>query len=298
MDIFHVVFATDENYVQHAGVTMLSLLENKKSANPITINIIDDGLTEDSRNKLRKIAIDYRAALSFLYIKTDNLLNILAGRKRTMFYRLAIPDLLPDIDKALYLDVDLIVRHDISELWATDISNYYLAAVNDIADKEDLERLKRDLGIPDSQPYLNSGVLLINNRKWREEQIGEKIVKYVFEHKPLQEDQDGLNAILWGKWLPLNPKWNIDRQAFRHYCHFSTRAKLPEEVKKAVKDPAIVHFTGPVKPWYYACAVPFAEEYYSYLSLTPWRDYRPKDINLRNRIKKYWKRLRYILLMR
>jgi lipopolysaccharide biosynthesis glycosyltransferase len=298
MDTIYVVLATDENYAQHAGITLLSLLQTKKSLNPISVNIIDDGLSEDTRNKLKKIADGYGAILSFLYVNADSLLNNLFGCKRAIYYRLAIPDLLPaEVNKALYIDVDLIIRHDITELWNTDISNYYLGAVTDIADKQDLDKLKRNIGIPESELYFNSGVLLINNQKWRQDHIGEQVARFVFENRPLQEDQDGLNAIVWGKWLPLNPKWNVARQAFRQYCHFKTRRTLSEDIKKAVLDPSAAHFTGSIKPWHYACHIPYAEEYTTYLAQSPWRDYQPPDKNLRNMLKKHWKKLRYSLLL-
>jgi len=130
--------------------------------------------------------------------------------------------------------------------------------------------------MPVNKLFFNSGVLLIDLQKWKEKKILPRLVHFMSKHnKSLRfADQDALNAILYDDWFPLNPTWNM------HLFFFlaSQRCNYDQiKLKKALKNPAIVHFTTKEKPWFYLTQHPFKSEYYKYLEMTEWSDYCPPD---------------------
>lgn len=297
MDTIHIALCIDENYAQHAGVTIASILYNKKSSTPVVFHIICDNLPLYEHDNLKQITDKYGAAIAFHTVDSNSFNKLPVGGhiNKAAYYRLAITEILPpSIEKVLYLDADLIVRFDISELCNTDISAHYAAAIQDIGIESKGTLLRKILGMPPQEPYFNSGVLLLNATKWREESINSKVINFINDNaeKIIYADQDGLNAILWGKWVPVHPKWNVYRVAFRKYYKWHERRKLSKEFIEAVKNPCIVHFTGALKPWHDSCLMPYVNEYYFYLAMTPWKGYRPPRASMYQLFRKYRKRFR------
>lgn len=164
----------------------------------------------------------------------------LPTRKRfseAMYLRLLIPALLPRADRAIYLDCDVLVEADLAELAETDISDALLAAARDpviptVSSPEGLPNY-HELGLAPDTPYFNSGVLLLNLKQWREENVTASVFEYVRRHADLVRwpDQDGLNAVAAGRWVELDPRWNTP----------------PQEA--GPRAPRVVHFLGWAKPW-------------------------------------------------
>ena len=301
MNTIHILLCIDEHYTQHAGVTIASILYNKKSMNPVVFHIVNDDVSAESYEKLKQVTDKYGAKIVLHKIDSDcvNHLPVNKHLSKAAYYRLLVAEILScEIEKVLYLDVDLLVRSDITALWDTDISGKYVAAVQDLGIESKGEYLRKILKMPPQEPYFNSGVLLINLKKWREDFINSKILAFIDENadKVIYPDQDGLNAILWGKWVFLHPKWNAYRVLFRKYYKFSERKKLPEEFRQAAKNPNIVHFTGALKAWHAGCLMPYVKEYYIYLAMTPWKNYQPQSTTLHQSFRKYRQYLRRFLM--
>ena len=275
-----VVFATDENYVQHLCVSLLSLFHTQSNKMPLHIFVLGDNLSVESVAMITQIAEDHNTSISFPTVNFERFgdLGLKRHQSRVTYATLAIPEII-GVDKVLYLDCDLLVRCDISPLWEIDISKYYLGAVLDtfFSGLNGKQQLDSRLGMPPGTPYFNAGMLLMNLKKWRQDkEIVDKAIKFKVKNPGTHcNDQDGLNATLWGKWYPFHPRWNVQTYTFRMCYESKLRRMLPEEFIEAVKDPAIVHYTTGIKPWHYACRVPYVEEYYKYLAMTPWKNYRP-----------------------
>ena len=298
MDTIHVGLCIDEQYAQHAGVTIESILYNKKSEHTIIFHIISDSLSSGAYHKLKTIAGKYDAEVVCYGVDSTEFdtLPVSSHISKATYYRLVMLDVLPaSIEKILYLDVDLIVRADITELWKIDLAGYVAGAVVDIGIEKINEKisLREILDMPPGEPYFNAGVLLINAKQWREDLVGNKLIKYINDKagKVFFADQDALNAVIWGKWLAVHPKWNVYRSVFRLYYKLGKEwANLRPDTIQALKEPAIVHFTGARKPWKSGCTMPYVNEYYFYLSRTPWKDYKPPNPELRDILKTYrWK---------
>lgn len=270
MNQIHIVSVADDNYAQHLGVMMTSLLENSKNSNDITFHILHDGLSEINKKKLTEVVSKYHSYINFYLIDKEGFMDFgLRDMSHVAYYKVIIPSVLDySISKAIFLDCDVIVKDDINKLWKMNIDNYHLAAVKDIGfDRHD------ELGIPENEIYFNSGVMLLNLEKWRNENITDAVLNFIIlnSKKTTLHDQDALNAILYNTWYPLHPKWNQQTKFFNK--QITTHAFNQSERLFAMTNPSIIHYTGPSKPWHYFNERPFKEEYFNYLKLSPWKEY-------------------------
>jgi glycosyltransferase involved in cell wall biosynthesis len=110
--------------------------------------------------------------------------------------------------------------------------------------------------------------MVMNLQLWRRESIHHKIIDFIAKNpdKIRLADQDGLNAFLYDKWLPLPPRWNQQPYLYK----LISPDKEPEFLE-AIDNPGIIHFTGSVKPWHYADKHPMKKEYLHYLAMTEWK---------------------------
>ncbi|MGP7817097.1 glycosyltransferase family 8 protein [Niallia sp. 01092] len=255
MEEIHIVTSTSNKFAKHAAVMIYSLLKNIRLENKINIYILTSNMSHKKRQKLHRVADSFNGTLHFLKVDKKKYAECKKGRRITdeAYFRLSIPDLLNQtIEKVIYLDSDLIVQEDIANLWNTPINHYLLAAVQDPGAKK-YGRYKA-LSIPVQAGYFNSGVMVLNVKKWRELNISEKVIAYIKDNpeKIRLLDQDGLNAILYNNWLPLDPKWNYQTA----------------HIGKLLIEPSIIHYTTGKKPWKHEH--PLGHFYYYYSSKTQW----------------------------
>jgi lipopolysaccharide biosynthesis glycosyltransferase len=230
LETIQIVTATNNEYAPHLAVMLFSLLENKKSPNPLLIYVMETDLSQANKQKLKAITARKRVKLKFIEMEKRDAPYLVFGHvSKESYYRIHIPDILPNLKKVLYLDCDMIVHDDITRLWETEVDGHFLAAVEDPAGPYRYE----DLAVPEHH-YFNAGVLLLNLEKWREDGISDQVMNFLSDHpdKIWWWDQDALNAILHAKWLRLDMKWN--------YQPFSW---IPLEY------PSIIHYTSQIKPW-------------------------------------------------
>ncbi|MGX2950955.1 glycosyltransferase family 8 protein, partial [Ursidibacter sp. B-7004-1] len=155
------------------------------------------------------------------------------------FYRFFIPELIPK-DKVLYLDSDLIVTSNLDELYQCSLDDNYVAAVPDLL----TELLREDNG------SFNAGVMLVNNKMWREHNITQKSLIYYKDNEShiLDGDQTVLNALFKDKWKILSNKFNFLTGAelvFKSRCLTNMLARLND----FMGDPTVVHYNTQHKPW-------------------------------------------------
>ncbi|HYZ79301.1 MAG TPA: glycosyltransferase family 8 protein, partial [Gaiellaceae bacterium] len=176
-----------------------------------------------------------------------------------MYLRLAIPDLLPRDRVALYLDADTVILDRVWPLLQTDVSDVCLAAVRDpfnpvLACDTKLPGW-RELGLSGDTEYFNSGVMLMNLERWRDERIADRCSEFLeHNHEHVRFwDQDSLNVVVADRWLRLDRRWNtfpvsamlaITGAKYRGEDVLPLSALLADEGAAA-----IMHFAGRVKPW-------------------------------------------------
>jgi len=190
------------------------------------------------------------------------------------YFRILIPRLLHEgIDKALFLDSDIIINGNIELFWQVDISNYSHIAIEN---KGISSSLKKNLGIPQEELYFNAGVLFINLDWWRRNDVFLKAIDFMKSNasKITFWDQDVLNAVLYGKWLEFSAAYNAQEYLFREDVR-----NIPKELKllEAINNPVIIHFSGSddCKPWHYSNNHKFKNEYEKYLAKTVFKDVKP-----------------------
>jgi lipopolysaccharide biosynthesis glycosyltransferase len=246
----HIVSVANNDYARPLAVMLYSLLENSAARKRIIINIIDDGILYQNKLIIRKVIHKFHSQVRFLNVNKSLYQDLRTNGRfgREVYYRISIPELLEsEIEKAIYLDCDLIVQEDIERLWSINLGEHFLAAVKTPAG----EHRRKVLSIP-RHSYFNSGVMVLNLRKWRLNNISQKVIRFIKSH-PMKikfPDQDGLNAILYNKWLRLHPKWN-----------YYTSYNLPLAVK-----PSIIHYNGNRKPWSHN--PPLKQEFIKYMRKT------------------------------
>lgn len=296
-----VVFSLDENYIQHFCVAVTSLLENNLKNIERIFLITDVGKKELLESTFSFILTRYKKEIIFL--KFDNSIikkfKVDSHISQAAYYRLFLPEILPnDIDKVLYLDSDIVVNEYLGSLFHLDFKidtstksivnelniapvkgeeELYLFAVSEVR-WQNSDRLQ-SIGLSGCK-YFNSGVLLINLRKWRAENITENLISIALNYKDKLKfhDQDVLNIAFENYWGELNYKFNTVNLDF-----------LEEKVYK--KDYAIIHYTGGSKPWHYRNRHPLKAVYWYYLWKTPYRYYIPEDITFKSILKKLLKLL-------
>lgn len=291
----YIVCATDNKFAQHCAVTFISLLKN--NASNVIIYLLTEGLTPDNEKKLTDLVTENGGILHIILVNSEALKNCpmpplykLSHISIATYYRLLVSQLLPEnIEKVIYLDCDIVVRHSIDDLWNYNIDEYAIGAVYQIADWN-IKAIKR-LNYPVSFGYFNAGVLLINLKYWRENQISGQLFEYLEKHKDqiVFHDQDALNGLLYSKCLRLPCKWNMQNGFFKKSVFtivnsnteepISYYADYKDQILKEIDDPVIVHYVSKPKPWEIGCTHPYKSDYFHYLNLTPWNNYKtPKVI--------------------
>ena len=267
--VIDVVLTIDDAYSQHCGAVVASILHNN-SLNAINIHIVNMGLSDANKALLSSIGQKFGQNIFYYDIQPEALGNLQSMTdyiSNASFIRLFIHKYLPaDIDKILYLDCDTIVRKDISELWNTDISDYMIGGIEDAPVSNHHQRL----GYDETYPYINTGVMLINLKRWRDENVSDIFSQIIKEHDGYFEfnDQDIINLAFHKDTLPLPIKWNM----MGCFCE-TPPGILDKYIDDAIiygKDPSIVHYASWKKPWIRP-EIPYGMEYFRYLRLTPWK---------------------------
>lgn len=274
-----ITVASDENYIQHLWVMLISMLEHTSESQNIKLYIIDGGITEESKSKLLNyFSKKYGLYIIFSQINKDLYKNCKISHhvSQATYYRFSIPSIIPDhVKKVLYLDCDVVIKDDISKLWSFDLNDSLIGAIYNPFFNRFIE-----LNIDQNKGYFNAGVLLINLFLWRKLDISHKALNFIDQNpeKIKMWDQDALNAVIKGCWLKLSPRWNQQSAFFDFYFQKFYREKFysKEEFQEALYNPAIIHYSSMCKPWDYDNVHPYRNEYYRYLSQTPWSDFRPQ----------------------
>ncbi len=266
----NICFSSDNNYVQHLAVAITSILKNSSEEDNYNFFIMDGGITQKNKNKIEELKKIKDFNISFVLMDDNDFKNCPMTSyvnyiTLPTYYRFKIPSIFPNIDKILYLDCDIVVTHDIKQLYETDISNYYLAAIPEVFNHCHKERM----AIEGDYYYCNAGILLINNKKWREDNIEQKLFDYALHptKEIVYQDQDIINEVLKYKIKYLHLRWNLQHDSIwddSYLFHIDERLA-------ALEDPYIVHFTHKYKPWTIECTNKFKVLYYKYLKLTPYK---------------------------
>lgn len=266
-----VFLAPNNTYAPHAGITITSMLENASKDYFYEIYVLHTDLNAENIGLFQSISYENASVKCFCITRfIEKELKLMYTNfhfSKEMFYRILIPDVFPQFDKAIYLDSDIAVLGDISEFYNIDLEGNILGGINDVMHSRSKNYVTKEIEL-DPNRYINSGVLLIDCKLYREENIKQKIFDELKVRDSLRyPDQDLINIVCNGriKFLPRkwNYIWHYHLVKTDHYLNLST-----DEMKQYLDDAndiKILHFTSSVKPWNNKM-IPLSKHYWDYVS--------------------------------
>lgn len=257
-----IFFSIDDNYIPCLGVAIHSLKKNLKKKNKFRIIVLNSEITEKSKEEIRQFEdedfiIEFKdISKEISKLKEDLALRLRDYYSSTIYYRMFIPSLFTEYDKAIYIDSDVILQDDISNLYNKELNDNYVAAIRDeVVNGAEVFRKYSKIAIGiDPEYYFNSGVLLMNLKKMREDKIEEKFIYLLTKYNldTVAPDQDYLNVLCKGKVLYLPETWD----------------KMPDFGEKIEAEKIhLIHYNMFRKPWHYA-DVPYSECFWKYAKET------------------------------
>lgn len=268
-----LLFCCNPEFFQHLAVTLASLYETNAD-NIFDIHVISSRPDAEAEAKLcRSLETSGADRPNISYVSwEDERTWFTSYHIRTEAYaRILAPRVLgEDIGRVLYLDCDIVVTGDLQPLWNIDLGDCVAAAAPD-----PFGRPRRGpLGLPRDAVYFNSGVLLMDLRRWREQGLTERLAAYIRRagDRLVCHDQDAINAVLHGLIKVLDYRWNVQAAFFtrRRLRGFADR----DSIVAATRAPSIIHYTSARKPWMFVMATPRKRLYWRYLRKTEWRSAR------------------------
>lgn len=269
--MFNVCFAADDNYSSYLDIVLISLFENN-TFDDISVFVLDSGISEENINIIKNTCEKYGGIVSFINVenieeKFDISLNKMKVKGKfslATYSRLFLVSLLPEnVDKVLYLDCDALVLGSFEPIWDIDLSDYLAGGVLALNGNDDV---KNAIDLDSSDRYINAGMLLVNLKKWREEDIEENLLNELvrLNNKGIHfgMDQGVINSVLKGRIYILNPEFNLEGSL--HNTGYDITMKLHNNVQNgyydkttldnAIDNPVFQHFcVGPGefynRPW-------------------------------------------------
>ncbi len=258
-----IFLSSDNNYAPFVATTIASICDNTKSF--CEFYVLDGGISQENQNKICELKKQFNNfSVEFIKINTDEALSSIDYKTEcphvtiSTYNRFLISKIKPDIEKLIYLDVDIIALDDIDLLFGQDIENYTLGAIpEDFEDKNNnIERIDT-LKLDKNHNYFNAGVLLINNKKWVEDNICEKLFETEKRYRNILKwaDQDILNIVFNNNYKILDKKFNYMTQE-----------------KEAANNIILRHYNTGDKPWRYSPKTKIKinnfEDFWEYAKLT------------------------------
>ena len=257
----HVFFACDDNFVKFTYVTLTSIMENASKDyfyNFYILNTdIKDNMKEASKNVIKKYQnckVEFVDVTSYITEMADRL-PVRDYYSNATYYRLFIAEMYPNLDKAIYIDSDTIVKGDISKLYNVDLENNLVAACHEQAMvQNDVfgNYVNINLGL-DRYNYFNAGVLVINCKLFRDECVLDQFSDIItlYECKVTQ-DEDYLNIICKDRIKWVSDSWNTE---------------IYGNIKFKDEEINLIHYIMWHKPWHFT-GVKYEEYFWKYAMMT------------------------------
>lgn len=264
-----IFLSADNNYAPFVATTIASICDNTKSF--CDFYVLDSGITNNNKESICKLKEQFNNfSIEFISIdpnkefKTINYYNASNYITISTYNRFLIPQLKPELNKVLYLDVDIVVLGDIAELYAESLDGYALGAIWDNNRKYFNTDTKNLIELSDNYKYFNAGILIIDIQKWNNMNILESLfeIEKKYKEKILHADETILNKYFDNKYKILPIKYN--------YTDYDAKFNTLNNV-------IIRHFARKVKPWHIqpdtnSKFCPNTQEFWKYAKITPFYD--------------------------
>ncbi len=244
----NIAMITDNNYVKNAITAVTSIALNVKSISTDNIYILVNNVSKENVELFKLCQKQFENIRLNIVDCSNYSLKLEAIKEsrhvtKSAIIKFFIPDILSDLDKVLYLDCDIIVQKDLSELYNTDLNRKYAAVVKDT------------VSLSVGKDYFNSGVMLLNLKKMREDDIPQKLLNQKLSQDTFYMDQDALNEIIGNNVKYVSCKNNflniyLDNFSIDELSKLF-QEQLPTSPEEIYKNCVIIHLAGPLKAWKY-----------------------------------------------
>lgn len=259
-----IFFAVDNGYIPFLAVALQSLVDHASKDNVYNIRILYTNVTEKNKIKIKKyekenIRIEFVLFTQYIEKIQDKLYTRDYFSNAT-YYRLFIPELYKQYNKALYLDSDIVLLADVADLYNINIEDNLVAAAPDgviQTIKVFQDWAEKVVGVAEYKNYFNAGVLLMNLDELRKFKLYEKFVYSLDRIKfAVAQDQDYLNRLCKGRVKLIDSVWD----------------KMPIEKDNIdVKDLKLIHYNLTYKPWHFD-NVQYQDIFWEYAKKTEYYD--------------------------
>lgn len=235
----NLFFACDDGYIPFLAATLLSIKRNKNKSRNYYVRILNTGISEENQNRIFDSLASDNFNIEFANISSsvERISDMLHTRdyySKTTYYRLFIPELYPSLDKALYLDCDVIITSDIAELYDIELKDNLVGAVSDgfvrcVPRLHDY--VTERIGVYRPTDYFNAGVLLMNLKEMRASGFGDRFIELIGKVTfDVAQDQDYLNVLCRGRRVTVGTEWNCmpgfsDKGTEQKLIHFNLDSK-------------------------------------------------------------------------
>ncbi len=287
--MLNILYFFNEKYVPYAGVSIVSLLENNKTVNKITIYMLGEGVSEESQQKLTEQIRKY--GRNAVYIDAEAYIEKMKASGINEYRGAYAPNLklvvswfVPeDVERILYLDCDTIVMRNLEVLNAFDLHHKPIGMCKDSMCKEH----KMEIGFSEKDAYYNSGVILYDMNTWRKQKCTEQMVEHLRNVRChyMAPDQDMINIVMKDNIEDMGPAYNLQPMhsvySYEMYNkYFGSEAYYTKnEIEAAVSCPMIYHtfrYLGGF-PWHKDCMHPNTDVFDRYMAISEWADYEKQE---------------------
>lgn len=260
-----IAVAANDYFIPYCATFLKSMAEHSNSDKNYDILLLSQDVSDTNVKNVKKMLSAWKN-ISLRVLDPSVLIDqytfhIEGHFSKETYYRLVLPELLPNYDKVLYLDSDMIAMDDVSKIYDENIDGYLLAACHD-ADTAGLyngyRKDKKDytdkiLKLKEPYQYFQAGVLLLNLEEFRKRYTTKQILDFAVSEKWQLLDQDILNKLCEGAVKYIDMSWNVmvDFAGIRINQIIALAPRwLNEMYQEARKNPKIIHYAGPQKPWF------------------------------------------------
>lgn len=261
-NVIPVFMAVDNNYIPFLGVSLKSLIDNSSKENNYEIKILYTNASEENQKKIKAYE---KANVSIEFVNLSHKLKEIEDKlytrnyfSNTTYFRLFIPELYPEYDKAVYIDSDTVTLADIAELYNTEMGDNLIAGIPDGAVQAIpifQEYVEKVVGVADYNNYFNAGIIVMNLKALREYKFQDKFLYMLSKIKfEVAQDQDYMNRLCKGRVKLLGFEWN--------------RMPAMGEQNGEFK---LIHYNLGCKPWYFDNVL-YQEYFWKYAKETEFYD--------------------------
>lgn len=259
-----IVVTSSDYYVPYVGVFLQSLAGTCDASRNYDVIVLNKNITDQNKKRLKSVCDAFpNIGIQFYNPKhdLDGMQFYTANAVEESNYRLLAPWILKNHKKAVVMDVDIILRQDIAELYDSTVfsENEFLAAAKDVVYQGMINGIVEDamkyatktMKMKKPYNYVNTGVMVFDLDRIRNSIDVQDLLDFANTHHFRIQEQDLINVFYEGKIQFLDIKWNyyIETNAWITQCINYAPVTEAEEYWKAAKNPGLIHYANVPKPW-------------------------------------------------